>query len=155
MLYLSIYYDTGKFVNFFSRFRCSILDSGEYTCTATNTQGAIFCSFNIHVEGRPIYHFFTPKVQTLSLSWKFDCSYVDWSPIFQAREFQVRLCCSEQPICTLLLNFAIAVLCTFSLSHLYRYLCELLSNSPAFINTTFHAHTYMTSRKFVSPKPAQ
>ncbi|XP_067933210.1 obscurin-like [Watersipora subatra] len=40
---------------------CSIMDSGEYTCTATNSQGAVFCSFNIHVEAVISEHDTTPS----------------------------------------------------------------------------------------------
>lgn len=29
----------------------SILDSGEFTCTASNSMGSAYCAFNITVEG--------------------------------------------------------------------------------------------------------
>lgn len=37
--------------NYFEIENVSILDTGEYTCTASNVMGAIYCAIKINVEG--------------------------------------------------------------------------------------------------------
>jgi len=38
-------------MNYFEIDNLSILDAGEYTCTASNIMGAIFCTVDISIEG--------------------------------------------------------------------------------------------------------
>ena len=46
--------------NYFEIDNLSILDAGEYTCTASNVMGAVFCAVDISIEGkfRALFQFY-------------------------------------------------------------------------------------------------
>ncbi len=46
---LKVYENEG--LNFFELDNTTLLDAGEYTCTASNVMGAVFCAFGVSVEG--------------------------------------------------------------------------------------------------------
>ncbi len=47
---LKVYENEG--LNFFELDNVSLLDAGEFTCTASNLMGAVFCAVNVTVEGQ-------------------------------------------------------------------------------------------------------